>query len=58
MESNKWAYIGYAMAWIFTGIAVTMAVYITKSATPIWFMVLPACISIQSGKSNDDTKEV
>ena len=52
MDSNKWAYIGYTMAWIFTGM--TTAVYLTTSAKPIWFMLIPACISISNHESNDD----
>ncbi|WP_160196583.1 hypothetical protein [Senegalia massiliensis] len=33
-----------AIAWIFTGIAVTTAIYITKSATPLLAMFIPTFI--------------
>lgn len=48
MNSDKWGYIGYAMAWFATGAAVVMAIYVTKSADPIWFMIIPGCISVTS----------
>ena len=44
-------YFAYAMAWISTGIATATAVYITKSATPLWTMLIPAMISIKSNDS-------
>jgi len=48
MNLNKWAYIAYAMAWLSTGLAVSIAIYITKSATPLWAMLIPTFISIDS----------
>jgi len=52
MNSNKWAYIGYACAWMATGAVVVTAIITTHSATPIWFMLFPACISISSKKED------
>ena len=53
MDSNKWAYIGYACAWLATGAVVATAVIIIHSATPIWFMLFPLCISITSKKDEE-----
>ena len=34
----------YAIAWLSTGIAVSVAIYITKSATPLLAMLIPTFI--------------
>lgn len=47
MNNDKFLYIGYALAWLSTGIAVSIAIYITKSASPLWAMLIPCCISIE-----------
>lgn len=39
-------YFAYAMAWLSTGIATGIAVYVTKSAVPLWAFLIPAMISI------------
>lgn len=41
-------YFAYAMAWISTGIATATAVYVTKSAVPLWAMFIPVMISVKS----------
>jgi hypothetical protein len=43
----------YAFAWVATAVAVSMAIYITRSASPLWAMLIPACISF----SSSDKKE-
>jgi hypothetical protein len=41
----------YAFAWISTGIAVSVALYVTKNANVLWTMLIPTCISFsQSDK--------
>lgn len=35
----------YAFAWIATAVAVSVGVYITKSASPLWALLIPAGIS-------------
>lgn len=50
-KSNyKWILIAYAAVWVSTGTAVTVAIFIVKTMTPLFFLLLPACITI-SGKS-------
>lgn len=34
------------MRWIGTGLAVAVAVYVTQSISPLWFMLIPAAIDI------------
>lgn len=36
--------IVYSIAWLSTGIAVSIAVYVTKSATPLFAMLIPTFI--------------
>jgi hypothetical protein len=55
MKSSKWLYISYSIAWLATGIAVLMAVYITKSAKPLWAMLIPGCLSV-TNKGEHDSK--
>ncbi|WP_176215154.1 hypothetical protein [Cytobacillus gottheilii] len=42
----------YAFVWISTGLAVTAAVWVTKSASPLWALLIPTLISF-SGKQED-----
>lgn len=46
MKGSKWAYITYGIIWLVTGIAVSAAIFITKSASPLWAMLIPCFISI------------
>lgn len=48
------AYLAYGLAWLSTGIAVSVAIWITKSATPLWAMLIPALISITSTGKNSN----
>ncbi|HCL4447103.1 TPA: hypothetical protein N2D16_002708 [Clostridium botulinum] len=50
MKKYKWGYIAYGMMWLATSIAVSAAIFITKSATPLWAMFIPSFVSIESGK--------
>ena len=54
MNSNKWAYIGYGMAWLATGIAVSIGIFTTKSASPLWAMLIPCCISLSTKDDKED----
>ena len=38
-------YTAYALVWISVAIGVSVAVYTTKSASPLWTFLIPACIS-------------
>jgi hypothetical protein len=40
------AYRVMVAAWLATGVAVIFAVYITKSAAPLWAFVLPAGLEL------------
>jgi len=42
--------IVYAFAWISTAVAVSVAVYITKSAKPLFAMIIPAFIMDSDSK--------
>ncbi len=42
----------YAIAWISTGIAVSVAIYITKGATPLLAMLIPALIMESDNKED------
>lgn len=45
------AYIAYGVAWLSTGAAVSIAIWITKSAAPLWAMLIPAFIQIEHKKN-------
>lgn len=40
------AYLAYGLAWLSTGIAVAVAVWVTKSAMPLWALLIPILISV------------
>ena len=42
--------IVYAIAWLSTGIAVSVAIYVTKSAMPLFAMTIPAFIMDSESK--------
>jgi len=44
----KWTCIAYGMAWLATAIAIGVAIYVTKEVRCLWFLLLPAFISIKS----------
>jgi hypothetical protein len=50
MDHLKWAYLGYGMAWIATGIAIAVAVCVTNDMRCLWFLILPALQSVQASK--------
>jgi hypothetical protein len=37
------------LTWISTAIAISVAIFVTKSASPLWALLIPACISFSSG---------
>lgn len=43
---NKWIYIACSMAWFSTAIAISVAIYVSKSVCSLWFLLLPAMIRI------------
>jgi len=48
------AYLAYGIAWLATGIAVSVGIYTTKDATCLWALLFPACIGISYGKNNKE----
>ena len=50
---SKLIWIAYSMMWISVSLAVSVAVYITKSAAPLWTFLIPAMIRV----SSDDNKK-
>jgi len=42
----KWVLLAYAAAWVSTGTAVTVAMCITRTISPLFFLLLPAFITI------------
>lgn len=45
---NNWAYIAYGLAWLSTGIAVSIAVWVTKNPACLWAFLIPSFISLSS----------
>jgi hypothetical protein len=43
----------YAFIWISVAIAISVGVYVSKSATPLWALLIPACISVSSGDKEE-----
>jgi len=43
---NNWVYISNALGWVMTGVAVSVAIYISGSVASLWFMVVPALVSL------------
>ena len=50
---SKLIWVAYSMMWISVSLAVSVAVYITKSAAPLWTFLIPAMIRV----SSDDNKK-
>lgn len=40
----------YALAWISVATTVSIGIVVSKSLIPMWFLLIPACISISSSK--------
>lgn len=38
----------YALTWISVAIGVSVAIFVTKSASPLWAFLIPACIDFIS----------
>jgi len=47
----------YAIAWIATAFAVSVGIYLTKNASCLWTMLIPACVSYKSGSDEDKREE-
>ena len=51
------AYLAYGMAWLSTGIATSIGIYVTKDANCLWALLIPAMISFStSGGKNTENK--
>jgi len=52
-------YLAYGIAWLSTGIATSIGIYITKDPTCLWAMLIPAMIGLSTGgsKNTEDSKE-
>jgi hypothetical protein len=53
MKNIEWVWVGYSCAWIATGLCVVIAIYTLKTAAPLWALLIPGCISITRGKSDE-----
>ncbi len=45
---NRWPWVFLCIAWMATGIAVAVGIYITKDARCLWAMLAPTLISWSS----------
>lgn len=43
----------YAFTWIATAVAISVATYVTKSAIPLWALLIPACLSLSHGDNKN-----
>lgn len=50
---NKWIYIAYSMTWFSTAIAISVAIYVSKSISSLWFLLLPSMIRITNDEINN-----
>lgn len=48
----KSPYFAYAMIWVATSAATITAIVVTKSAIPLWAMIIPTLISIKGNTSD------
>jgi len=53
----KWVFIAYGLAWLATGLAISVAIYFTHSITPLWFFLMPMLINIKGYSGNKEDKE-
>ncbi len=49
----KNAAIAYALIWISVAFAISVAIYVTKSAIPLWALIFPGLISFGSGEDKE-----
>ena len=38
----------YAMIWLAAALAISVAIFVTKSATPLWALFIPAFVSMEA----------
>jgi hypothetical protein len=50
-------WVAYAMVWLSTSIAVSVAIYFTHSAMPLWAMLIPTIIDISTDEKRKDESE-
>jgi heme/copper-type cytochrome/quinol oxidase subunit 1 len=53
----KWPYIAYGMAWLATGAAICVAIALTQRISPLWFFLMPLCVSIKSSNKKEDDQD-
>ena len=51
---NKWMWISYGLVWLSVSMAVTIGIYVTKSLTPLWAMLIPLMVSVSSKKDDNN----
>jgi hypothetical protein len=49
-------FLTMAIVWVSVTVAVSVGIVITQSATPLWALIIPACISYSS-KPNEKEEE-
>lgn len=52
----KWVMIANSMMWLASMLVIMYAIYITKSAACLWFMLVPAMAGGYSYSCKDDNK--
>lgn len=50
----KWPYISIGLAWLATGAAICVAIALTQRISPLWFFLMPLCISYKSSDKKED----
>ena len=51
---SKLIWVAYSMMWISVSLAVSVAVYTTKSAAPLWTFLIPAMIGVKSDNNKQE----
>jgi len=51
-------WIAYGIAWLATGIATSVGIYITKDANCLWAMLIPGMISLSSKGDKTNKEEI
>lgn len=47
-NSNIMILLVYGMIWVATAIAISVGIYVTKSAMPLWAFIFPGCVNIHT----------
>lgn len=45
----RWALVGWTLMWISVSAAISVAVYVTGSAMPLWALLIPGSMIVHTG---------